>query len=332
MKTGTALSIGIVIFALLLAGHGTTAWAQKSSPFCYAGQYYPEEFLLQGQPELWKRYGLAVEHLLFSSGTEGNQALIAGRCKINCGSDSKSVELFNALGDRAVIVGVVQRGDRYATVVRANSKYGSWSDLKGKTVATRLGTGAEQVLRKYFERTKGLSWDDFRWVNLKIEDMGAALKGGSIEAFTAWEPTCAIAEAQGSGRVLRTYGDVSRVPVLLHTTADFVRTNRAEIVRFLAAHLDKADFIRTDPKRAAKVAAQAANQKGYNVSPEVFERVFKRIDFSLDLDEGIVKDVQEAARFLHAEKKIDRIPAIKWDASLLAEAKALRERERRTAK
>ena len=48
--------------------------------------------------------------------------------------------------------------------------------------------------------------------------MIAALDNEQIEAFTAWEPTPAIAEAMGIGRMLRTYGDIALVPASIHTT------------------------------------------------------------------------------------------------------------------
>jgi ABC-type nitrate/sulfonate/bicarbonate transport system substrate-binding protein len=305
-----------------------TAVAADAYDIIYGGQYYPEEFLLQGHPQFWSKYGIKVQHILFSSGAENNQALISGKCHVNCGSDSKTVELFNVLGNNVVIIGTIQKGNRYATVVRADSPYKTWKDLKGKTVATRMGTGAEQILRRYFEKEKDLRWEDFRWVNMKLEDMISALQGGSIEAFTAWEPTCAIAETRGAGRVLRSYGDVALVPVFLHTTTDFARSHRKEIVKFLAAHLDKAEMIRKNPRQAARIAAKAAGAGGYDVPPEAFEKVFKKIDFSLDISDAVLKELQEAAQLLYNEKKIKTVPQIVYDRSFLDEAKKLRKAPR----
>jgi ABC-type nitrate/sulfonate/bicarbonate transport system substrate-binding protein len=294
--------------------------AKEKVDIRYGGQYYPGEFVLKGYPQLWGDYGLKVEHILFSSGGENNQALISGRLDINCGSDSKTVGLFSVFGDKALIIGTIQKGDRYSTVVRNGSEYKTWHDLKGKTVGSRLGTGAEQVLRRYFDTQKDMAWEDFNWVNLKVEDMIAALKGGAIEAFTVWEPTCAIAEAQGIGRILRTYGDVSLVPVSLHTTVKFAERHRSEIVKFLAAHLEKAEMIQNDPNGAAKLAAKAAGAKGYDVSANAFKHVFKRIDFSVDINDDIINAIENTAQFLHSKKKIKKIPVIRYDKSFLEEA------------
>ena len=316
------ISLLMILAVGLWSGIGA---ADELGTINYGGQYYPGEFLLAGLPTLWDTYGLDVEHILFSSGTENNLALISGNIDINVGSDSKSVALFAAIPDDAVIIATIQRGDRYSTIVPVNSTYETWYDLVGKTVGTRLGTGAEQVLLRYFDELDDLSWDDFNWVNIGVEDMGAALASGSIEAFTAWEPTPAIAESQGIGRVLRSFGDIALVPVCIHTTLDYAETHRQEIVRFLAAHLDKVALIEFAPRLAAELAAHAARAQGSDVLSDAFLTIFKRVDFSLQFDEAALASLKDTAAFLYSNDKIDFIPEFRWDDSFLEEAIQLRD-------
>jgi len=290
----------------------------------YGGQYYPGEFLLEGR-NFWDEYNIEVEHTLFSSGSENNQALISGDVDVNCGSDSKTVALFNSLPDDAVILGTIQQGDRYSTVVKVDSEYETWTDLKGETVATRLGTGAEQVLRRYFDQNESLSWDDFEWVNLNIEDMISSLDAGSIEAFTAWETTPGIAEAQGVGKILRSFGDIALVPVCLHTTLDYAEEHREDIVKFIASHMDKAELIKDDPEQAAELAAQAASDQGIEVSSEAFLKMFNRIDFTIELNSNILASINDTAQFLYDQGKIDSVPTLRWDESFIEEAMELRQ-------
>jgi len=320
------LSIIIGVVVVLLAGV-LVVGGDDLEVIRYGGQYYPGEFLLKGCPELWAKYGLEVDHILFSSGTEGNLALIAGNVDINVGSDSKTAALFAAIRDEVLIIATIQRGDRYSTIVRVNSPYQSWHDLKGKTVGTRLGTGAEQVLLRYFDQVEDLSWDDFKWVNIKVEDMTAALQNGSIEAFTAWEPTPAIAESQGVGRVLRSWGDIALVPVSVHTTLEYAESHREEIVRFLATHLDKVALIESYPDLAGRLAAEAAGAQGIEVSPDAFVRIFNRVDFSLEVDDEVIASIRDTASFLYEKGKLDVIPEFRWDGSFLEEAKLLREQQ-----
>lgn len=306
----------LVITVILVSLFGFSATIK------YGGQYYPGEFLLQGY-DFFSQFGLEVDHILFSSGTENNIALISGGVDINVGSDSKTVALFNAISDQAIIIGVIQRGDRYSTVVKANSDYQSWEDLKGEKVGTRFGTGAEFVLRKYFESQENLCWDDFQWINLNPEDMVATLASGQIEAFTVWAPTGEVAVSQGIGRILRSFGDVALTPVQIHTTRKYAKNHRDELVKFLAAHLKKAQMIKENPQLAAEYAAKAAEDRGIEISTEAFKLIFERIDFSLDFDESLINELTETAEFLKDQGKIREIPEFSYDRSYLLEAMEL---------
>jgi len=286
----------------------------------YGGQLYPEEYLLKGQ-DFWSKYGLTVEHTLFSSGGENNQALISGAIDVNIGSDSKSVALFNAMGDDVVIIAASQRGDRYSTMIQKDSGITSWYDMKGMTVGVRLGTGAEQVIRRYFESVGDLKWEDFNWVDLQVADMAAALADGSIASFTAWEPTPAIAEATGDAVVMMSYGKYALTPVLIHTTKEYAASHHDELVAFLEGQLDKVDMIQNDPEEAAKIAAEAASASGSEVAPEVFKAIFERVDFSLDVDDDVIAALQDTAQFLKDQGQIDTIPEFYVDTSFLEEAK-----------
>jgi len=318
----------VAVISMVIVSCGAVQADEKIVEFPtirYGGQYYPGEFLLYGRPEFWDRYGIKVEHIIFSSGAEGNEALISGVVDVNVGADTKTIILFNAIPDDALIIGTVQRGNRYSTIVRIDSPYKSWEDLRGKKVATRFGTGAEGVLRKYYAQA-GYKWEDFQYVNLKVEDMIAALERGLIEAFTAWEPTPSIAEARGIGRVLRSYGDVALVPASIHTTKEFAYKNRDAIVRFLAAQLDKAEMIKSNPTEAAQYAALAAAKKGIKVSPQAFEKVFNRIDFTVEISEEVIDAIYETAQFMYSVGKIKKIPKLIWDPSFVEEAQKLRQK------
>lgn len=216
------LSFAFILFCLFLISCNKNTTDQVIR---YGGQLYPEEFLMKGY-DFFSEFGIKVEHTLFSSGTENNEALISGSVDVNVGSDSKSVALFNAMGDQALIIAIVQRGNRYSTLVRKDSTYKTWYDLKGKKVGTRFGTGAEFVLRKYFDSLPDLSWDDFQWINIKPEDMIAALANKHIEAFTVWAPTGEVCEDQGIGRSIKLFGDIALTPVMMHTTKKFLEKNR----------------------------------------------------------------------------------------------------------
>jgi NitT/TauT family transport system substrate-binding protein len=310
------VGFSLVLFSAFAGG------GKETEVLRFGGQYYPEDFLMEGH-DFFEEFGINIEHTLFSSGTENNEALISGNIDVNVGSDSKTVALFNAIGDKALIIGTVQKGNRYSTMVPADSDYQRWEDLKGKKVGTRFGTGADFVLRKYFDSQPGLSWDDFQWINIKTEDMIAALDNGQIEAFTVWAPTGEIAEAQGIARPIRNYGDVALTPVSIHTTKKYAENNRDTLVRFIAAHLRKAEMIKNNPEQAAEYAAEASVERGFDVSADAFRIIFERIDFQIDFDESLIEELKSTAQFLYEEEKINEIPDFYYDTTIVEDAKKL---------
>ena len=314
--------ISLLIISLLVLSSCQNAGSASGDldSIKYGGQLYPEEYLLKGK-DFWSQYGLTVEHTLFSSGSENNQALISGAIDINIGSDSKSVGLFNAMGDKIIIIAASQRGDRYSTMVGEGSPITSWYDMVGEKVGIRLGTGAEQVVRRYFDEVGDLKWEDFEWINLKVEDMAAALADGSVASFTAWEPTPAIAQATTNAQVMMSYGDIALTPVVIHTTVEFAQSHREELVAFLRGHLDKFSLINSDVDEAARIAAEAASAQGSEVSPEVFKTIFERVDFSLEVDDDVIASLENTAQFLKNAEAVDKIPEFYVDTSFLEEAK-----------
>jgi sulfonate transport system substrate-binding protein len=301
----------------------TPAPATEMATVRYGGQYYPGEWLLVGRPEFWTERGLQVEHTMFSSAGEANEALIAGTIDVVVGADTRAVSMFNAIPDQALIIGVVHQGKKIFTLVAPDSPYQSWDDLKGKKVATRFGTGAEGAMEKFWARD-GYARTDFELINMKIEELIPALEAGQIDAFTAWEPTPAIAESKGIGRVLRSYEDVSLVPSLLYTTRAFAEAHPAELAAFLAAHMDKQDMIEREPTKAAEIAATAASSKGVEVPADAFDRVYRRMSFEVAYDQAVIDTLEETARFMVEKGKLEAAPTLAWDDSYLKAARELR--------
>jgi ABC-type nitrate/sulfonate/bicarbonate transport system substrate-binding protein len=335
-----AIVVAVVIVVAGVAGWWIVRESGPGAEIRYGGQHYPGEFLLYGKPDFWDKYDLSVEHTLFASGTENNEALVAGKIDINCGSDSKTIQIFNMIPDEALIIGTVQRGDRYTTVVgldsEGNKLYNNWTEIYEATVvardqgttppvvATRYGTGAEGVLRKYFDQI-GYEWDSFEWQHIQnLEDMITALDEGDIVAFTAWAPTPAIAEAQGVGKAMKSYKDVALVPASIHTTKSFAYSHKDLIAKFLAAHMDKAEMILNNMTGAAQMAALGASKMAIDVPAEAFEIDFQRINFTIEFDYKIIEEIYATADFLYSIGKIDEIPTLVFDTTFVEAAKALR--------
>src|SRR6218665_970388 len=74
------------------------------------------------------------------------------------------------------------------------------ASLKGKKIATRVGTSGQYMLAKYLEMA-GLTIKDVTVVDMSPNDMTVALVRGDVDGF-AWTGQAAlVAEKQSGGKV-----------------------------------------------------------------------------------------------------------------------------------
>ena len=314
-KNCTVLYLSLFLLPALLI----SACQSAKEPLHYGGQVYAEELLIQGL-DVWSSYDLKVEHVLFTNPDDLVQAFLSGVVDIALLSDIQAARIFAEMGDRALIIAVSERGDRMSTLVRADSGIQSWADLSGKKVALRSGSGVELAMKRYFALHPQLDWDAVEWVNVAAEDMPAALASGAVDAICALEPIPAIAQAAGGMRVLLSYGDCCPSPMVLVTTRDFAAENPDKIAAFLRGQRDKLALIRSDPARAARIAAHAAKTYDLEIPASAFHIVFMRVDYSLEIDDAILASLRETASELLALGQIDTLPEFSFDASFLSAA------------
>jgi hypothetical protein len=151
------LKKSILILLLALTASSLSACRQTAQPLHYGGQFYAEELLLQGM-NFWSPYGLNIEHVLFKDPDELTQAFSNGTVDIALLSDIQAAKIFEQMGDQAVIIAVSERGNRMTTLVRADADIRSWTDLQGKKVALRNGSGVQMALKRYFAQHPELDW------------------------------------------------------------------------------------------------------------------------------------------------------------------------------
>ena len=305
-----------ILLPLLLS---LTACQSEEKPIHYGGQLYAEEFLLQGL-DVWSTYNLSVEHVLFANPDDLLEAFKNGVADIALFSDIQTAQIFNEMEDEALIIAVSESGDRITTVVRADSEIENWSDLSGKRVALRVGSGAELAMKRYFILHQDLDWEDFEWVNLAVDEMPEALAAGEIDAITAIEPIPAMAKASGGMRDLMSYGDCCPAPILLVTTREFAEQNSEAVVKFLQGHLDKINLIERDAALAARTAFEQAEVYNLEIPASAFHIVFKRIDFSPEITNVILPAVKTTANTMRKAGYLEKIPVFSYNSRFLETA------------
>lgn len=130
----------------------------------------------------FKEAGLDVELVPFTSGPSEIAALVSGDLQfgyIGSGATTLAVK-----GDVEIIY-FQNLGDAEAIIVNKKSGIKSMQDLKGKTLATTLGTSGENIVNLAVEAA-GMKIGDIQVINMDMGGCVTAMVAGKVDAVCAW--------------------------------------------------------------------------------------------------------------------------------------------------
>ena len=157
-------------------------------------------------------YGVEVVWNDFESGPPINESMAADLSDIGTLGDVPTVSAIAAGQDNQVIL-IAAEGERaYAILTAADSDINSVSDLKGKTIATTLGSTGHNLFEKALS-SESLSFDDVNLINISAGDAGTVLSTGEADAVAIWEPNVTRLVENGTAKVLTYGGDVGLLGV-----------------------------------------------------------------------------------------------------------------------
>lgn len=142
--------------------------------------------------------GVSVKIEYFPVYSDSLTAFYSGRVDAVCIAGSDAIAPYNegVNFDIALVTDTSFGADGLVVKEGINSV----EELRGKTVATEVGTLEHMFLLKTLEKFNMTS-DDINFVNMTINDAGPAFIAGSVDAAVLWEPTLSMAINAG-GKLL----------------------------------------------------------------------------------------------------------------------------------
>lgn len=255
----------------------------ESQGFSWAVPY------LVSSKNYWKNYGIEASTLQFTSGRLAFDAAVSSKAQFATATDSV-VGLAGANGVRAVIVAEFTRlSSGMVVAARTDRGIDTPAQLKGKRVATPLGTSGHYFLARYLS-LYGLTPKDVTLVNLRGPDAITAINQGGIDAF-AWGFDSGQKAVDDSGGKVRILPDTGLDKVFL---SHYVLTAAEELVQrqpklvesAVRALLDAEKFYRGNHAEAVALVAERTK-----TSVETTKTGLDTIQVGVRLDNRLLDDL-----------------------------------------
>lgn len=278
-EADSTVSLGHKATTVHIGYQGTASYAWLDKKY----HYLEDELGKQGVKVSWDQ---------FLSGPPMVESMAAGGTDIGMMGDMPPI---NARG-QGIDIKIISKSGNLASsntlVVGKNSGIKKVEDLKGKKVATQVGSSGHHFLALILNRA-GLSMKDIQLVNLSAADGINALASGQVDAMTTWEPFGSQAVNKGAGTILLDSTGIKQNTSTYVTTEKFAQDNPGIIVTYLKVWLKYVDLIKADPDAALKVIADGS---GFN--PDDIRASVTKADYSVEFTDYDYKQEKLTKDFL----------------------------------
>src|SRR5690606_2818337 len=170
----------LILPALAALAFSTSAFAADKFRVGYLRVMDDAQAIAAYEGGLYKKHGLDVELVEFSSGTDLIKAIVGGQLDTGVLGFTNAASWSSREADLKV-VGGAQHG-LHAIVVRGDSGIKTVADLKGKTLASqREGSTADTVLRGVVLKDAGLEPGDVNVLGVSPQVAVQSLVGNRVE-------------------------------------------------------------------------------------------------------------------------------------------------------
>ncbi|GGG24691.1 ABC transporter substrate-binding protein [Paenibacillus abyssi] len=309
MKRKWQVSLAVLMIAVLLivtacgsGGSSETSASEEGEPITIALSPWPGWYLwfLVEEKGFFEKHGVDVKLEWFPVYSDSLQALATGKVDANSQTLSDTLApISKGINLKAVLVNDNSFG---GDAIVSKPEIQSIQDLKGKTVATELGT-VDHLLLLTALRENGMEESDINYVNMTVNDAGPAFISGKTDASVLWEPFQTKAVKEGKGKILYSSKDTpGLIPDLLVFREDIVNNRPEDVQKIVDAWFDGVAYYNENPEESIALLAEKAE-----TTPD---------DFKLGMDSIKLFSVEDN---VHAFGKREDYTSLSYTAARTAE-------------
>ncbi len=209
------------------------------------------------QMGFFKKHHVNVTLKWFGNYTDSLNAFQAGAVDANCQTWSDTIPMLAASPPVAAQAVLINDNSAGNDCVIAGPGINSIKDLKGKKVATELGT-VEQFLLDQALAANGMTEKDIQYENIKVQDCQAAMLSHQIDACAVWEPNkSALLKAMPGTHVIYDSRQLpGLIPDLLVFQTKTATAHKQDIQNIVDAWYDMMTWWRAHPAQAVAIMAK----------------------------------------------------------------------------
>ncbi|MBQ9391552.1 MAG: aliphatic sulfonate ABC transporter substrate-binding protein [Lachnospiraceae bacterium] len=248
-----------------------------------------------------KKQGVRVVWYDFESGPPMNDSIANGETDICLYGDVPTVSAIEEGCTREVVGISAQAADSYAMVVSNNSPIKSAADLKGKKVATNLGSTGHNMVDKYLS-TAGLTINDIELVSATPADMSYMVRNGIVDAISVWEPSITRLVDNGDCRILAQGSDCGLEGInTIVGRKEYCEANPEVVETILKEYKRAADNISDTSDETWEYVAKYL---GLDVSQ--VKSMLPKYRFTVDITKKDIESLNDTINFLTRIGKLDK--------------------------
>jgi ABC-type nitrate/sulfonate/bicarbonate transport system substrate-binding protein len=261
----------------------------------------------------YKEAGIDLEIRAFPTGTTALEAWTSGIGDVIYSGGQPALLHYASHGGKDYRMIQMATRSPEDLIIMASKSIATAEDLKGKTIATRIGSTSEWWLERYLTH-HGLSAKDVKIINLDSQQMAPAIDKGDIDAFALYQPVGWQAE-EVAGNKIHQLADATEVPGVSDLTVygarpSLIEKNPEAVKKFVEATRRGAEYVTANlDKTGDYYEKEFGADKGQTV------RTIKFFDFNPAFDKEATSILEDLVTWSVDHKSLDKpisLAAVIW--------------------
>lgn len=196
-------------------------------------------------------------------------------------------------GNKITTIALIQSSNRNeAIVARRDRGITTPAELRGKRIGVTLGTTGD-YFADTFLLVHGLERKQVTVIDMKPDEMAAALDTGVVDAVSTWNPTLMQLEKVLGARGLLFYGDLFYTEIFcIAGVQEYVRKNPGVIQKILRALIKAETFVKQHDNEARALVA------GFiKMDKAILDEMWHDMRFRVTLDQALLVNFEDQSRW-----------------------------------